>query len=79
MVEKGHSGVDGDDMNNDPGKMSCPLCARRFNCVGPPDCWCVKVDTDFDYEDLIIRTGIMSCVCPVCRSGESAEAAPQNS
>ena len=54
-------------------KMACPLCARRFNCDGPPDCWCLKVGTDFDYEDLIIRTRIMSCVCPVCRTGDVPE------
>ncbi len=49
-----------------PRKVSCPNCARTFNCDGTADCWCLSVDRHFDYEAFVIRTGQMSCVCPVC-------------
>ncbi len=53
----------------------CPNCGRGFNCEGPPDCWCLKVERTFDWEDFIIRTGKSSCVCPVCLTGKEAEGA----
>ena len=49
--------------------MTCPNCGRGFNCEGPPDCWCLKVAHDFDWEAFIMRTGITSCLCPVCLTG----------
>ena len=55
--------------------VDCPNCARRFNCDGPPDCWCLKVERNFDWEDFIIRTGNSSCVCPVCLTGKSGAGA----
>jgi hypothetical protein len=54
--------------------VSCPNCARKFNCDGPPDCWCLKVERNFDWEDFIIRTGKSSCVCPVCLTGKTEPA-----
>lgn len=47
----------------------CPNCGRRFNCDGDDACWCLKVDRSFDYEAMIVRTGKMGCVCPVCLTG----------
>ncbi len=55
--------------------VGCPNCARTFNCDGPPDCWCLKVERNFDWEDFIIRTGKSSCVCPVCLTGKTEPAA----
>ena len=55
-------------------KATCPNCGRRFDCAGPPDCWCLRVETRFDYEDLIIRTGGVACVCPVCLTGGAGQA-----
>jgi hypothetical protein len=56
-------------------RTTCPNCARGFNCDGPPDCWCLKVERVFDWEDFIIRTGNSSCVCPVCLTGKTDERA----
>ncbi len=47
----------------------CPNGARKFHCDGPPECWCLKVEHDFDWEAFILRTGITSCLCPVCLTG----------
>ncbi len=55
--------------------MNCPNCGRGFNCEGPPACWCLKVEHDFDWEAFIMRTGITSCLCPVCLTG-TAEPVP---
>ncbi len=55
--------------------MTCPNCGRSFNCEGPPDCWCLKVAHGFDWEGFIMRTGITSCLCPVCLTGKAAEGA----
>ncbi len=55
--------------------VGCPNCGRKFNCDGPPDCWCLKVERNFDWEDFIIRTGMSSCVCPVCLTGKTEPAA----
>ncbi len=33
----------------------CPNCGRSFNCEGPPECWCLKVEHDFDWEGFIMR------------------------
>lgn len=55
--------------------VGCPNCGRKFNCDGPPDCWCLKVETKFDWEAFIIRTGMSSCVCPVCLTGKAEPAA----
>ncbi len=54
---------------------ACPNCGRGFNCDGPPECWCLKVERNFDWEGFIIRTGKSSCVCPVCLTGKTGEAA----
>ncbi len=51
--------------------MNCPNCGRSFNCEGPPDCWCLKVTHDFDWEGFIMRSGITSCLCPVCLTGKT--------
>ncbi len=53
----------------------CPNCGRGFNCEGPPDCWCLKVEHDFDWEGFIMRSGITSCLCPVCLTGKEEEGA----
>jgi hypothetical protein len=53
---------------------SCPNCARKFNCDSTPECWCLKVETKFDWEAFIIRTGMSSCVCPVCLTGKTEPA-----
>ncbi len=50
--------------------MNCKNCGRGFNCEGPPACWCLKVEHDFDWEAFIMRTGITSCLCPVCLTGK---------
>ncbi len=50
--------------------MNCPNCGRSFNCEGPPACWCLKVEHDFDWEGFIMRTGITACLCPVCLTGK---------
>ncbi len=55
--------------------VSCPNCARSFNCAGPPECWCLKVEHDFDWEGFIMRTGITSCLCPVCLTGTAGAGA----
>jgi len=55
--------------------VGCPNGARTFSGDGPPDCWCLKVGRNFDWEDLIIRTGKSSCVCPVCLTGKTEPAA----
>ncbi len=55
--------------------MICPNCRRSFNCDGTPDCWCLKVERNFDWEAFIVRTGIGTCVCPVCLTGKSEEGA----
>lgn len=47
----------------------CPSCGRGFNCDGSADCWCLKVERLFDYEAMIVGTGAMGCVCPVCLTG----------
>ena len=39
-----------------------------------PECWCLKVERNFDYEEFIIRTGNSNCVCPVCLTGKEADA-----
>lgn len=52
-------------------RTRCPNCGRGFNCDGSVDCWCLKVERDFDYEAMIIRTGESGCVCPVCLTGRS--------
>jgi hypothetical protein len=49
----------------------CPNCGRRFNCDGGENCWCLKVERDFDYEAMVLRTGSMGCVCPVCLTGRT--------
>jgi len=52
-------------------RTQCPNCGRSFNCDGGEDCWCLKVERKFDYEDMILRTGAMGCVCPVCVTGRT--------
>ncbi len=52
----------------------CPNCQRTFNCASTPECWCLNVERKFDYDAFIIRTGIISCVCPVCLTGKELEA-----
>ena len=42
------------------------ISSRTFNCAGTADCWCLSVERSFDYEAFFIRTGHLSCVCPVC-------------
>jgi hypothetical protein len=65
-----------DSQNTTPkAGVSCPNCARKFNCDGPPDCWCLKVERNFDWEGFIMRTGASSCVCPVCLTGKEGEGA----
>lgn len=49
----------------------CPNCGRGFNCDGGEECWCLKVERKFDYEEMILRTGAMGCVCPVCVTGRT--------
>lgn len=49
----------------------CPNCGRGFNCDGGEACWCLKVERDFDYAAMILRTGETGCVCPVCLTGRS--------
>jgi len=50
-------------------RMICPNCGRAFNCDGTDTCWCLKIGRDFDYEAMILRTGMAGCVCPVCLTG----------
>ena len=52
-------------------RATCPNCSRRFNCEGGEDCWCLKVERKFDYEDMILRTGATGCACPVCVTGRT--------
>lgn len=52
-------------------RAQCPNCGRGFNCDASAECWCLKVARDFDYEDMIIRTGAAGCVCPVCLTGRT--------
>lgn len=52
-------------------RAECPNCGRGFNCDGGEDCWCLKVERKFDYEGMILRTGAMGCVCPVCVTGRT--------
>jgi hypothetical protein len=54
-----------------PRRVPCPSCGRTFNCDGTAECWCLNVDRHFDYEEFFIRTGQMSCVCPVCLTGKT--------
>jgi hypothetical protein len=56
-------------------KATCPNCQRQFNCTGTAECWCLRVEADFDYEAMIMRTGVAACVCPPCLTGDgTAEA-----
>ena len=52
-------------------RVACPNCGRRFNCDGGEDCWCLKVERKFDYQEMILRTGATGCVCPVCLTGRA--------
>ena len=52
-------------------RAACPNCGRGFNCDGGDECWCLKVERKFDYEEMILRTGAMGCVCPVCLTGRT--------
>lgn len=52
-------------------RAGCPNCGRGFNCDGGDDCWCLNVERKFDYEEMILRTGAMGCVCPVCVTGRT--------
>lgn len=52
-------------------RARCPNCGRGFNCDGDADCWCLKVERNFDYEAMIMRTGATGCVCPVCVTGRT--------
>lgn len=54
-------------------KAVCPNCGRTFNCAGTADCWCLSVERHFDYEAFFIRTGHLSCVCPVCLTGKKMD------
>jgi hypothetical protein len=54
-----------------PRRVPCPNCGRTFNCDGTAECWCLNVERRFDYEEFFIRTGQMSCVCPVCLTGKT--------
>lgn len=54
-------------------RATCPSCGRTFNCAGTADCWCLSVERRFDYEAFFIRTGHLSCVCPVCLTGKKAD------
>lgn len=31
----------------------------------------MKVERNFDYEGMILRSGAMGCVCPVCLTGRA--------
>ena len=59
-------------------RTRCPNCGRAFNCDTSADCWCLKVERNFDYEAMIVRTGAVACVCPVCLTGQSDPADPQD-
>ncbi len=50
-------------------RQRCPNCGRAFNCDGTAECWCLKVERNFDYEGMILRTGATGCACPVCVTG----------
>jgi hypothetical protein len=51
-------------------RTHCPNCDRSFRCIKPStNCWCLKVERNFDFTELVKRTGQMSCVCPVCLTG----------
>jgi len=52
-------------------RAHCPNCGRGFNCNGEADCWCLKVERRFDYEQMILRTDAMGCACPVCVTGRT--------
>ncbi|HEM46178.1 MAG TPA: hypothetical protein ENO23_03945 [Alphaproteobacteria bacterium] len=56
-------------------RVACPNCGRAFNCAGSGGCWCLKVERDFGYEAMILRTGALGCVCPVCLTGRADLAA----
>lgn len=52
-------------------RTRCPNCGRGFNCGGSGECWCLKVEREFDYEEMILRSGAAGCVCPVCLTGRT--------
>lgn len=52
-------------------RARCPNCGRGFNCDGGSECWCLKTERNFDYEEMILRSGAMGCVCPVCLTGRT--------
>ena len=52
-------------------RARCPNCGRGFNCDGGEDWWCLKGERNFDYEEMILRTGAMGCACPVCVTGRT--------
>jgi len=58
-------------MNAAPRRATCPNCGRGFNCDGGDSCWCLKVERKFDYTAMILRSGAMGCVCPVCLTGRT--------
>lgn len=62
-------------MAGDVHRSACPNCGRRFNCDRSGGCWCLKVEREFDYEAMIMRTGRTGCVCPVCLTGRTDLAA----
>lgn len=71
MSSEESTGASGSNAPRRVNTTTCPNCKRKFNCAGPPNCWCLKVERTFDWEDFIIRTGMSSCVCPVCLTGKS--------
>ena len=55
-------------------RRPCPNCGRSFNCIKPSEnCWCLRVDRNFDYAAFFLKTGSMACVCPVCLTGKEEE------
>lgn len=52
-------------------RAACANCGRAFNCDGTAECWCLKIERNFDYEGMILRSGAMGCVCPVCLTGRT--------
>lgn len=56
-------------------RVACPNCGRGFNCEGSERCWCLTVERDFDYEEMVLRTGAIGCVCAVCLTGRADPAA----
>ena len=53
---RGGTGATSERNGNAP--MTCPNCGRSFNCEGPPECWCLKVAHDFDWEGFITRADL---------------------